>query len=296
MGCGRIAATRLQDNLLVNDGPLNDDAPPSRPLMSGARAGAALAEAPAEAPPKVYLSLIIPAYNEQARLPATLDRLREYLAAQTYSYEVIVVDDGSRDGTRAVIERHATKWEQLRCLPNDRNRGKGYSVKHGVLESRGTDILFSDADLSTPIEESERLLRLIANGECDVAIGSRALPDSDLEVRQPFWREMMGRTFNKIVQRLSVPGISDTQCGFKAFRGDVARKLFALQHIEGFAFDVEVLYLARKFGYRIVEVPIRWVNSPDSRVSGLKHSWHMLAEVLSIRKNERRGLYHTQRD
>ena len=271
----------------MSDRRSNDDFPSASPLISGARAGGALAEAPT----RVYLSLIVPAYNEAARLPATLDRLREYLEAQSYSYEVIVVDDGSRDRTMELVERIAGEWEQLRCVPNERNRGKGYSVKHGVLESRGTDILFSDADLSTPIEESERLLRLIAKGECDIAIGSRALPDSELEVRQPFWREWMGRMFNKIVQRLSVPGIQDTQCGFKAFRGDIARRLFPLQQIDGFAFDVEILFLARKFGFRIAEVPVRWINSPDSRVSGIKHSWRMFNEVLTVRKNDRRGLY-----
>ncbi len=173
----------------------------------GTRAGAVLQEAPT----RVYLSLIVPAFNEAARLPATLERLQEYFEAQRYSYEVIVVDDGSRDDTIGVVERFAESWAPLRCVPNGRNRGKGYSVRHGVEAARGTDIIFSDADLSTPIEESEHMLRLIANGEFDVVIASRALADSRIEEHQPWWREAMGRTFNRIVQRFSVPGVQDTQ-------------------------------------------------------------------------------------
>lgn len=245
----------------------------------------------AETPARVYLSLIVPSFNEEHRLPATLDRLRDYLDGQSYSYEVLVVDDGSADGTGALVEERAAAWEALRCVRNGRNRGKGYSVRHGVEEARGKDILFSDADLSTPIEEAEALLVPIARGECDIAIASRALPESQLEERQPWWRESMGRMFNRIVQYLIVPGIVDTQCGFKAFRGDVARHLFRLQRLEGFAFDAEVLFLARKFDYRIKEVPVRWINSPDSRVSGLRHSWAMFWEVVGVWWAARMGAY-----
>lgn len=240
---------------------------------------------------RVYLSIVIPAYNEEKRLLATLERVHDYMSRRDFSFEIVVVDDGSKDDTVGVVERFSEERSGVRLLRNEGNRGKGHSVQHGVLESRGRDVLFSDADLSTPIEECDRLLPYISSGQYDIAIGSRALPESSLEVRQPFYREWMGRMFNKAVQRLAVPGISDTQCGFKAFRGDVARRLFRLQKVEGFAFDVELLFLARKYGYTIREVPVRWINSPDSRVNAVRDSSRMLRELMTLRWNDWRGLY-----
>jgi len=170
-------------------------------------------------------------------------------------------------------------------LENGENRGKGYSVAHGVREASGQWILFSDADLSTPVEE---LLKLEAGrGEAPIAIGSRALPDSDLKKRQPFYREMMGRSFNLLVQTLVFPGIKDTQCGFKLFRGDVAKELFERRTIDGFAFDVEVLFLARKQGHRVSEIPVVWINDEASRVDPIRHSLKMFADIVKVRGRHR---------
>jgi dolichyl-phosphate beta-glucosyltransferase len=244
-----------------------------------------------------YLSLVVPAYNEERRLPATLDRLAEYLAARDFSYELLVVDDGSRDGTREVVRRFASTRSWVRLVQYDDekgrpvNRGKGYAIRQGVLASAGRDVLFSDADLSTPIEEMEKLLPPIARGECDIAIASRALPESDLAIHQPWYREMMGRTFNKIVQSIIGTTIVDTQCGFKAFRGEVARRLFALAQIDGFGFDTEIIYLARKFNYRVEEIGVTWRHKDDSRVNPILAPLSMLQEVVEVRLNDMRGLY-----
>jgi len=246
---------------------------------------------------RCYLSLIVPAYNEEKRLPATLARIAEYLTLRDFSYEVLVVDDGSRDNTRGLAREFAATHEWVRLVQYDNaagkplNRGKGFAVRHGVLHSVGRDVLFSDADLSTPIEEMEKLLPPISRGACDIAIASRALAESRLTVHQPWYREMMGKTFNKFVQRIAVPGISDTQCGFKAFRGDVAKKLFGLAQIDGFGFDTEILFLAQKFGYRVQEIPVIWVHKDDSRVNPLSAPFQMLSELVTVRLNDMRGMY-----
>lgn len=243
------------------------------------------------------LSLVIPAYNEEQRLPATLERIVEYMLARDFSYELIVVDDGSRDGTRDVVRRFAVTHQWVRLAQYDDaaghalNRGKGYAVRHGVLSARGQHVLFSDADLSTPIEEMEKLLPLIAAGKCQIAIASRALPKSNLTVHQPWYREWMGRSFNRLVQTVAVPGIQDTQCGFKAFRGDAARRIFRLTRIDGFGFDTEVLFLARKLGYGVCEVPVTWEHRDDSRVSPLLSPFQMVRELVTVRVNDKKGLY-----
>lgn len=284
----------------MNSIELGETEPSSAPGGPGASGGAAQAEDPAggagqlSAPTtaiKTYLSVVIPAYNEERRLLDTLARVHEYLSHRDFSFEILVVDDGSEDDTAGIVERFAQEHEGVRLICNDRNRGKGYSVRHGVLSAWGRDILFSDADLSTPIEECERLLPCISSGEYDIAIGSRAMAESNLEVRQPFYREWMGRMFNRIVQRLTVRGIVDTQCGFKAFRGDVARQLFQKQTLTGFAFDVEILFLAQKAGFNIMEVPITWRNSADSRLNPVRDSLRMLREVITVRCNDWRGIY-----
>ena len=246
---------------------------------------------------KCYLSLIVPAYNEEKRLPATLERIAQYLATRDFSHELLVVDDGSRDQTREVVRDFAATRPWVRLVQYDDehgqalNRGKGFAVRAGVEAAVGRDVLFSDADLSTPIEEMERLLPLISRGDCDVAIASRAMPESNLSVRQPPHREWMGRRFNAMVQTLAVPGIVDTQCGFKAFRGDVAKKLFGLAQIDGFGFDPEILFLARKFGYRIREIPVTWHHCDNSRVNPMTAPFSMFRELLEVRWNDVRGLY-----
>lgn len=231
------------------------------------------------------LSIVIPAYNEAERVGPTIDRICAWLDETGRQAEILVVDDGSTDDTCGVVRERAASQDRLRLVENGQNRGKGYSVAHGVREAGGDWILFSDADLSTPIEE---LLKLEgARGEAEISIGSRALPDSDLKKRQPFYREMMGRTFNLLVQTLVFPGIKDTQCGFKLFRADVARELFELRSIDGFAFDVEVLFLARKKGYSVAEVPVIWINDEASRVNPITHSLKMFGDILKVRGRHR---------
>ena len=246
---------------------------------------------------KCYLSIVVPAYNEQDRLPDTLTAIADYLGTREFSHELLVVDDGSRDGTRDVVREFAASrpWVRLVQYDDDEghalNKGKGFAVRAGIEAAVGRDILFSDADLSTPIEDMERLLPPISRGVCDVAIASRALPESNLDVRQPPHREWMGRRFNKMVQTLAVPGIVDTQCGFKAFRGDVAKRLFAMARIDGFGFDPEILFLAHKYGYNIREIPVTWRHRDNSRVNPLTAPFSMFRELLEVRWNDARGLY-----
>jgi len=245
---------------------------------------------------RCYLSLIIPAYNEEGRLPATLERVAEYLQTRDYSYELLVVDDGSRDGTRQVVRDFAATHDWVRLVQYDQadrplNRGKGFAVRQGVFNAVGRDVLFSDADLSTPIEELEKLLPPLAKGECDVTIASRALPDSNLTVHQPWHREFMGRTFNKFVQKVINTNIVDTQCGFKAFRGEAAKKIFGVAQIDGFGFDTEILFLASKFGYRVKEIGVTWQHRDDSRVNPLSAPLQMMRELIQVRVNDIRGLY-----
>ena len=246
---------------------------------------------------KCYLSIVVPAYNEQDRLPDTLTAIADYLSKRDFSHELLVVDDGSRDNTREVVREFAASRPWVRLVQYDDesghalNKGKGFAVRAGIEAAVGRDILFSDADLSTPIEDMERLLPPISRGVCDVAIASRALPESNLDVRQPAHREWMGRRFNKMVQALAVPGIVDTQCGFKAFRGDVAKRLFALAQIDGFGFDPEILFLAHKYGYTIREIPVTWRHRDNSRVNPLTAPFSMFRELLEVRWNDARGLY-----
>ncbi|MCX7017560.1 MAG: glycosyltransferase family 2 protein [Candidatus Sumerlaeota bacterium] len=228
-----------------------------------------------------HLSVVIPAYNEETRLGESLRRVLAYLAAQSYDWEVIVVDDGSADATGRVSEEIG-RGRACRVLRNEPNRGKGYSIRRGMLEARGRYRLFSDADLSTPIEELDKFWPAVNDGY-GMVIGSRALPDSNLEVRQPFYREMMGRVFNLFVRLLLVGGIRDTQCGFKLFTAEMAESIFPRQTLQGFAFDVELIVLARRAGFKVAEVPVRWINSPASRVSAWRDSAKMFLDLLRLK-------------
>ncbi len=238
----------------------------------------------------VHLSVVIPAFEEVARIGQTLERVRAYLDDQVFVSEVVVVVDGGRDGTRALVRAAMTGWPALRVLEHDTNRGKGYAVRWGMLEARGRYLLFSDADLSTPIAEVGRLIAVLEAGG-DIAIGSRAIAGSDVQVRQAWWRQLMGRVFNHIVRLVAVPGIRDTQCGFKCFRRDAARRMFALQRMTRFSFDVELLWIARRLGYRVVEVPVIWVNDPSSRVDPVTDSFRMLVDLARLRYHDLRGAY-----
>lgn len=238
------------------------------------------------------LSVVIPAFNEERRLGATLERVLGYLEGRRIGFEVVVADDGSRDRTAAVAETFAGRGVRVLRLPY--NRGKGAATRHGVLASRGRRVLMSDADLSTPIEELATLEPRLA--EAELVIGSRAVAGADVKRHQPLYRELMGKTFNKIIRLLGIGGVADTQCGFKLFDGDVARELFAALLTPGFAFDVELIWLARRRGYRLAEVGVVWVNSPDSRVNPLADPPRMIAEILLFRwKHWRSGATRSER-
>lgn len=232
------------------------------------------------------ISIIIPAYNEEKRLPSTLARVREYLEASQWEFsEIVVVDDGSRDGTAA-----AAKAAGVRVLRNAGNRGKGYSVRHGMVEAKGEWSLFSDADLSSPIEEIERLWKAADREHAQVAIGSRAVDRSMVGVHQPVFRETMGRIFNLTMRLVTGLPFHDTQCGFKLFETSAAREIFRRQRLNGFGFDVEVLYIAVHLGYRTLEVPVRWNDVTGTTVSawrGIKAFW----DPVKVRSNGLRGLY-----
>jgi dolichyl-phosphate beta-glucosyltransferase len=236
------------------------------------------------------LSIIVPAYNEEPRLPETLQRIAEYLPTLGLRTEVLVVDDGSTDRTATVAESFHGKLTGLRVLSNGTNRGKGYSVRHGMLESQGDLVLFTDADLSAPIEESEKLLAALNNGH-DVAIGSRAMDRSLISTRQSIFRETAGIIFNKIVRIVLRLPFVDTQCGFKAFRRERTRIIFEQQRIEGFGFDPELLYLARHHGLRSIEIPVRWGHSPATKVNMMGDSLKMFVDIFTIRWNSMSGRY-----
>jgi dolichyl-phosphate beta-glucosyltransferase len=227
------------------------------------------------------ISIVIPAFNEAGRLPASLDRIEHHLRTTGLSAEVIVADDGSRDATAQVVRERAARWPQLRLVAAERNGGKGAAVRLGMAAARGRYRIFSDADLSVPIDDLEKLLGPLRAG-AGVAIASRGLRDSQVELHQPWYRETMGKIFNRLVRIFVLGGVNDTQCGFKAFTAEVADRVFPELQTRGFGFDVEVLYRAHQAGYSIVEVPTRWINSPQSRVHPIRHSTMMFAELLAI--------------
>jgi dolichyl-phosphate beta-glucosyltransferase len=230
----------------------------------------------------MFLSIIIPAFNESERIIKTFSKIDAYTKKQSYSYEIIVIDDGSRDDTGDLVRDLSAQNDTIRFIRNKKNMGKGYSVKRGMLEARGEYLLFSDADLSTPIEEIEKLTPWFSQGY-DIVIGSRGLPDSKVFKHQPFYREKSGRIFNILVQLLIMEGIKDTQCGFKCFRQDVAKRVFQKQTINGFCFDVEILFLATQLGYRIKEVPIVWYNADGSKVNIPWDPFKMFFDLIRIR-------------
>lgn len=251
----------------------------------------------------IRLSIIIPAYNEEARLPRTLLRIQEYFGSRhvrpglsaniTLSeLEILIVDDGSKDGTARIAEEWSRKMPSVRLLSNGDNRGKGYSVQHGMLEARGQLALFTDADLSSPIEEVEKLLAALAAGN-DVAIGSRALDRSLISIRQSPLREFGGIIFNSFVRIFTGLSIHDTQCGFKIFRCGPARITFEQQRVEGFGFDAEILFLAKRNGLRIAEVPVRWAHDPATRIHFFRDSLRMFGDLVFMRWNWLFGRYAT---
>ena len=228
------------------------------------------------------LSVVIPCYNEEQRLPRTIEQIERYLGSSGVNYELILVDDGSVDGTRSIMDAAAERNPAVRLEALPHNRGKGRALAEGVAAARGGEILITDADLSTPIEEVDKLRAELRKG-AGVAIASRALKGSRVEVSQPIYRVLMGKAFNLLVQAVLLPGIWDTQCGFKLFRADVAHDAFGGLTTDGFGYDPEVLYRAKKHGLRIAEVPVIWRNSAPTKVSPIKSSLDMFRHVLRIR-------------
>ena len=233
-------------------------------------------------------SIIIPAYNEERRMPASLERITRFLHGFSEPVEVVIVDDGSRDATASVVEQFAREYPFVRLIRNPHG-GKGAAVKAGVAEGHGQYLVVSDTDLSVPIEELPKFLPP-ALPAYDVAIASREVPGAR-RVNEPGYRHVMGRVFNLLVQVVAVPRIRDTQCGFKAYRRDVARAIFPLQTIDGWGFDVEILFLARRHGYRVVEVPVVWYYGEKSKISPLRDTIRMTREILQVRINAWRGRY-----
>jgi glycosyltransferase involved in cell wall biosynthesis len=236
------------------------------------------------------LSIVIPAYNEGARIELTLDRVMACVEKQSWDAEVLVVDDGSTDATPKIVHAWMARYPQLHLIQNEGNRGKGYSVRNGLLQAAGEVVMFTDADLSAPMEEAERLLAAIADG-ADVAIGSRWMDKTRQTIHQPLYRRFFGRCFNWVTRMVMGLPFKDTQCGFKAFKRSAAQVIFRLQRIERWGFDPEILFIARKLGYDIREVPVTWGHDERSRMSYLRDGMKMLEEMAIIRGNSVAGRY-----
>jgi dolichyl-phosphate beta-glucosyltransferase len=235
-----------------------------------------------------FLSLVIPAHNEESRLPKTLEQVFAFLSSQSYNAEVIVVENGSADRTLEITQGFAERHENLRVIHTD-ERGKGLAVKRGMLAARGEFRLFADADFSMPVPEINRFLPP-ALPDFDIAIASRET-DGAIRYGEPFRRHLSGRIFNALIRLVVLPGLDDTQCGFKCFRAPVVEEIFPLQTMPGWSFDVELLYIARRRGYRIQEIGIPWYFNPDTKVSLVHDSLRMASDLFTIRRNGRQGLY-----
>jgi dolichyl-phosphate beta-glucosyltransferase len=237
-----------------------------------------------------FISIVIPAYNESARIGKALTEVLRCVHERNWHAEILVVNDGSTDSTAAVVDQFAQLHPQVRLLNNPQNRGKGFSVRHGVLHAVGEIVMFTDADLSAPMEEAERLFQALEEG-ADIAIGSRWLERNRQTLKQPLYRQLFGRCFNAITRLVMGLPFADTQCGFKAFRRPVAQTIFQLQRIERWGFDPELLFIALKRGYKVKEVPVTWGHDERSRLSYLKDGLKMLEEIAYIRWEAFAGAY-----
>ena len=236
------------------------------------------------------LSIVIPAYNESARIEDALQRVMECVSAKEWDAEVLVVDDGSTDDTAAIVQRWTLQYPRLHLIRNSGNKGKGYSVRNGLLQAAGEVVMFTDADLSAPMEEAERLIAMLADG-ADVAIGSRWMDRTRQTIQQPLYRRFFGRCFNWITRTVMGLPFKDTQCGFKAFKRPAAQVIFRLQTIERWGFDPEILFIANKLKYAVREVPVTWGHDERSRMSYLKDGMRMLEDMAKIRANSFAGRY-----
>ena len=241
-----------------------------------------------------YYSIVVPAYNEAERIGPSLERMLAYIAESKSSAEIIVVNDGSRDNTAAIVAEFAQHNPLIRLIENPGNRGKGYTVRNGMLNASGQVLLFTDADLSSPIEEASKLFSVIESGTADVAIGSRYL-QSELQTRkQPLYRRMLGRSFNTALHIILGLSYADTQCGFKAFSRKAVTEIFPHMKIERWGFDPEILFLARKYGLRVAEVPVSWAHDHRSKINPVRDGVRMLGELIRIRINSIGGKYLSQ--
>jgi len=236
-------------------------------------------------------SLVIPAYNESSRIRPTLDKVLHYIAEKNWTAEVVIVDDGSGDDTAAIVREYARSHPLVRLVQNPGNRGKGYSVRNGMMHAGGDICLFSDADLSSPISEAEKLFAAIAGG-ADIAIGSRWLRAELQTERQPLYRQLFGRIFNFLLRLILGLHFKDTQCGFKAFKREARQRIFPLQRIERWGFDPEILFLGRRMGFKTIEVPVKWAHSEGTRLHPFRDGFRMFVDVMQIRWNALTGVYN----
>ncbi|MGO9270929.1 MAG: dolichyl-phosphate beta-glucosyltransferase [Terriglobia bacterium] len=241
--------------------------------------------------PQPFLSIVIPAYNESARIGSTIVSVCRHFQRKPYPTELIVVDDGSWDSSAQLLSEFAARHHLMRVLRNEPNRGKGFSVRRGALEARGELVLFTDADLSAPIEEADHLLAALESTGADAAVGSRALRRELVGIHQPLFREYGGRFFNLLMRLFTGLPIADTQCGFKLFRRATTRRAFELQQVPGFGFDPELLFLIQRLGGKIVEVPVRWNDNPATKVHFLRDSVRMVADLVAVRWRALTGKY-----
>lgn len=238
-----------------------------------------------------FLSIIIPAYNEEHRLPRTLEQIFAFLDKQSYTAEILIVENGSNDRTFEVAQKFAKQRKRVHLFMEEK-RGKGNAVRRGMLEAQGQYRFLCDADLSMPIPEVNKFLPPVLK-DVDIAIGSREVSGA-VRYNEPHYRHFTGRIFNTLIQWLVLPDLEDTQCGFKCFRAEVAEDVFRYQTLTGWSFDVEILYIAERKGYRIQEIPINWYFKADTKISVFQDSWQMFLDLLSIRRNARRGLYDSK--
>lgn len=239
------------------------------------------------------LSIVIPAFNEEQRLRETLDRLVDYCRSTRSAFEILVVDDGSVDRTSGIVQSCAAESEpgMIRLLSHQPNRGKGFSVRQGALAAGGDLMLMSDADLSTPIAELEKLQNELETSSLDIAFGSRGVAGAEIQIHQPWYRERLGKGFNRLMRLITGLPFQDTQCGFKLFRMSTCRPVFERQQLEGFAFDVELLFIACKWGLQVREIPVVWHHSPDSKVQPVTHAPSVIVDLLRLRLNNANGIY-----
>lgn len=245
---------------------------------------------------KCFLSIVIPAFNEEKRLAETLEKIWSYLQKKNLDSEIIVVDDGSSDQTAEIAKQFERMHEECHLIRNDENKGKGFSFRRGFLNSRGNFVLLTDSDLSAPIEEYEYLMQVSRSGDYDLVIGSRSLDESRIEIKQPFVRRLMGKIFNYSVKLITGLPFKDTQCGFKLLARERLKPIIELMRVDRFSYDVELIFLAWKFGLRVKEAPIVWRDSPKSKVKMGKDSLNMLMDIIRIKRNYKKGLYGKQGD